>query len=71
MSKGFNVDHARTNAERNYPDRGERIAALRRELYDCERVRLVRNSSGQKVPISYPETARNIRLMLAAEGSEV
>lgn len=71
MSRQFDVDRALAAWARNYPDRGERIAALRRELYDCERERQVMNDGSQKVPLSYPETARNIRLMLAAEGSEV
>ena len=63
----FNVDRVLACWEENYPDRGERIVVLRGMLYDCETPR--KSKSGH--PFVYKETAKNLRLMLAAEGASL
>jgi len=63
----FDVDRALKVWEKKYPERGERIEVLRGMLYDCEDTE-GRSRNGHVR--TYPETARSLRLMLAAEGAE-
>jgi hypothetical protein len=64
----FNVKEAQLAWERRHPVWGERVLMLQDELYDCESER--RTKSGRIARDIYTQTAKNLRLMLAAEGAE-
>ena len=64
----FKVKQARIEWEKNYPVWGERVLVLRGMLYDCESER--RTKSGRMAREVYKDTAKNLRLMLAAEGAD-
>jgi hypothetical protein len=65
----FNVKEAQLAWERRHPVWGERVLVLRGELYDCESERRTARY-GKPACEVYKETAKNLRLMLAAEGAE-
>ena len=54
----------------NIPDRDERIAFLRGQLYDCRGPRTVRKRSNT-VTVEYPITAALLEEMLEAEGASL
>jgi hypothetical protein len=64
----FNVKEAQLAWERRHPVWGERVLVLRGELYDCESDRRIARY-GKPACEVYLETARHLRLMLAAEGA--
>jgi hypothetical protein len=64
----FNVRKAVKAWRENIPERGERIAFLRSELYDCRGPRTVRKRSNT-VTVEYPITAGLLEAMLEAEGA--
>lgn len=60
----FNVMHALDEWRQVYPDRAERIQALKRELRRCQRKSYYTDRGTHKRSIEYPITEKAIKRML-------
>lgn len=64
MARPPDVVHALNEWREMYPDKNERIQALRRELHRCRGMAGYPDRHGRKRPREYPQTEKLVKRML-------